>query len=43
MKIVIDLSEEEIERLQAAVGLPDDPGDEDEIIYAVHTLIAACM
>ena len=45
MKIIIDIKDKEIKRLQEAVGFPTDVEnvDSDEVAWAIHTLIDACM
>ena len=41
MKLVIEISEKEIELLEEAVGL--SVKDEDDADYAIHVLINNCM
>lgn len=46
MRIVINISEEEIKKLNEAVGgIPEDiqKVTKDDIIVAIHTLIDVCM
>lgn len=45
MKIVLDISKKEIEKLNEAIGFSSniEDIDEDEIEMAIHTLIDVCM
>ena len=45
MKIVLDLSEKEIQKISEAVGFPSDPqtAKPEEVEQAIHTLIEVCM
>ena len=45
MKIVLDLSEKEIQKISEAVGFPtaSQTAEPEEIEQAIHTLIEVCM
>lgn len=45
MKIVLEFTEKEIQRLSEAVGFPSDPqtAEPEEVAQAIHTLIEVCM
>lgn len=41
MKVVVELSEKEVKRLEEAIGF--DIEDEDDVVDSIHTLIENCM
>lgn len=45
MKVVLEISEQEIEKLNKAVGFPEDTknAEPEEVGQAIHTLIDVCM
>lgn len=45
VKVVLDITKEEIEKLHQEVGLPADPNttDNEEVAVAIHTLIDVAM